>query len=94
MRRRLNVTENIIQSIMRRKLGLLGHICKWITAGNKKRVMTEMMEGTGRKGRPCKVWIEDIKNWCQTDVYSAAQIAQDSGAWKNMVKMQLSSAHD
>ena len=50
-----------------------------------KSVMTEMMERTGRKGRLCREWIEDIEDWCQTDVYSATQIAQDIGAWKNMV---------
>ena len=47
-------------------------------------MMTEMMEGTGRQGRSCREWIEDIEDWCQTvDRYiacSATQIAQDREA--------------
>ena len=70
---------------MRRKLGLLGHICRMDISRKVKSVMTGMMEGTGKKGRPCREWIEDIEEWCQTDLYSATQIAQDKGAWKNMV---------
>jgi len=35
-----------------------------------KSVMTGVMEGAGRKGRPCREWIEDIEDWCQTDVYT------------------------
>ena len=33
-----------------------------------KDVMTGMMEGTGRRGRPCREWMDDITDWCQTDV--------------------------
>ena len=33
--------------------------------------MKGMMEGTGRrKGIPCRDWIEDIEDWCQTAVYT------------------------
>ena len=45
-------------------------------------MMTGMMDETGRKGR---LWIEDIEDGCQTDVYGATQITQDREAWKNRV---------
>ena len=73
--RRLNVTENIMQSIMRKKLELFAHIWRMDNSRKIKSGMTGMMDGTGREGRPCREWIEDIKDWCQTNVYSASQIA-------------------
>jgi len=42
-------------------------------------VMTEVMVVAGKKGRPCREWIEDIEDWCQTDVCSATQNTQDRG---------------
>jgi len=29
-----------------------------------KSAMAGLMEGAGRKGRPCREWIEDIEDWC------------------------------
>jgi len=77
IRRRLNVKENIMQLIMKRKLRLFGHICTMDNSRKIKSVMKGVMEGAGRKGRPCREWIEDIEDWCKTDVNSATQIAQD-----------------
>jgi len=81
MMRVTNVTENIIQSMMKTKRSL----SRLTTAEKHLSVMTGMMEGAGRKGRPCREWIEYIEDCCQTDVYSATQIAQDRGAWKFMM---------
>ena len=67
-----------------KKLGLFGHIYRMDNSRKIKSVMTGMMEGTGKKGRPCREWIEYIEDW-QTDVCSATQIAQDIGAWTSMV---------
>ena len=47
---------------MRRKLGLFGHICKMDTRGKIKSVKAGMMEGTGRKERPRREWLEDIED--------------------------------
>ena len=63
-RRRLNVTDNIMQPIMRRKLGLFGHICRIDNSWEIKSAMTGMMEATGRKGRPRREGIEDIEDGC------------------------------
>src|SRR6218665_1736702 len=39
--------------------------------------MTGMMEGTGRRGRLCREWMDDITVWCQTDVHRLSLLAQD-----------------
>ena len=43
--------------------GTVRTLCRTDNSRKVKSMMTEMMEGTGRKGRPCRVWIEDIKDW-------------------------------
>ena len=45
-----------------------------------KSVMLEIMNGKGRCGRPNKEWIDDIKEWCKTDLYSVTISARDRGA--------------
>src|SRR6218665_3835440 len=44
-----------------------------------KDVMTEMMERTGGRRRPCREWVDDITDWCQTDVHRLSLLAQDTG---------------
>src|SRR6218665_3959909 len=48
-----------------------------------KDVMTEMVERTGRRGRPCREWMDDITDWCQTDVHRLSLLAQDRDTGKN-----------
>jgi hypothetical protein len=61
-RNRLNFTENIMQSIIRRKLGLFGHSCRIDDGMQKdKSVMTRVTEEAGRRGRPRR---EDTEDWC------------------------------
>ena len=54
-----------------------------------KDVMTGMMEGTGRGGRPCREWMDDITDWCQTDVHRLSLLAQDRDTWKMIIKNAL-----
>jgi len=35
-----------------------------------KSVMSGIMDGKGRRGRPNRKWIDDIKEWCKNDLYS------------------------
>jgi len=61
---------------MKRIRGLFVHIYRMDNSRKVKSLITGMMEGAGRKERK-----EDIEDWCQTDVLSAAQIVQDREAW-------------
>ena len=51
--------------------------------------MTGMMDGTGRRGRPCREWMDDITDWCQTDVHRLSLLAQDGDTWKMIIKTAL-----
>jgi len=54
--------------------------------GKIKSVMLGIMDGKGRRGRPNREWIEDIKEWCKNDLYSLTKTAQDRKFWKQMKK--------
>src|SRR6218665_345928 len=60
---RLQCKQNIIQHIMNRKLNLFGHICRMKDNRLVKEVMFGTMEGELRRGRPCREWLDDIKEW-------------------------------
>src|SRR6218665_1593340 len=60
----------MMQTIMKRKLGLFGYICRLENSRKIKSVMLGIMDGKGRRGRPNMEWIENIKEWCNKDLYS------------------------
>jgi len=60
IRKRLNIKKDLMQAVMRRKLGLFGHVCRMKNKIKIKDVMMGMVEGIGRRGRPCKKWMDDI----------------------------------
>ena len=54
-----------------------------------KTVMWGTMDGAGRRGRPWREWLDDIRHWCQKDVQSLSIMAQDRGAWKQTTECAL-----
>src|SRR5437870_848373 len=63
-----NVKENLVQVVMRRKLSLFGHICRMENERKIKSVMLGSMDGRGKRGRPKREWLDDIRDWCQKDI--------------------------
>ena len=51
IRKRLDIKEDLMQAVMRRNLGVFGHVCRIENNRKIKDVMMGMMEGTGRRGR-------------------------------------------
>ena len=64
IRRRLLVKEDLVQVVMRRKLSLFGHICRMENERKIKSVMLGSMDGKGKRGRPKREWLDDIREWC------------------------------
>src|SRR6218665_2593604 len=71
VRRRVQCKQNIIQQIMDRKLNLFGHICRMKDNRLVKEVMFGTMEGKSRRGRPCREWFDDIKEWDGEEIHIA-----------------------
>ena len=86
VRRCVGSTKNIVQVIMERKLRFFGHVSRMEDERLVKIVMLGMMEGQSRRGRPSREWLDDIKEWCQMDIYSLSRMAQDRGQWERIVR--------
>jgi len=86
VRRRVGNTKNIVGVIMRRKLCLFGHICRMGDNRLLKSIVFGRMDGTSVRGRPCREWLDDIKEWCNEDIYILSRKAQNRDLWKRIVK--------
>ena len=89
VRRRLDVKENLMQVIMKRKLGLFGHVCRMDDSRKIKSVMFGMMNGNTRRGRPSREWLDDIQDWCGKDLHSLSLEAQDRARWRYIIGTAL-----
>ena len=89
VRRRVGNSSNIIQLIMERKLGLFGHICRMGDKRLVKSVVFGMMDGQTRRGRPSREWLDDIREYCQMDIYTLSRMAQDRTQWRDIVRRAL-----
>ena len=89
VRRRLDVKENLMQVIMKRKLGLFGHVCRMDDSRKIKSVMFGMMNGNTRRGRPSREWLDDIQDWCGKDLHSLSLEAQDRDRWRYIIGTAL-----
>ena len=89
VRRRTRRKQNIVQTVMKRKLNLFGHICRMDDGRMVKTVVFGMMEGTNRKGRPRREWLDDITEWCKKGIQEVAGIAKDRETWKHLVEDAL-----
>jgi len=85
IRRRVLSQRNIIQSVMERKLKFFGHICRMNNTRQIKQVVFGMVDGTGIRGRPCKEWLDDIREWRQMEVKVASRLAQSRCQWRTFV---------
>lgn len=85
IRKRLSIEKTIIDTILKRKLGLFGHICRMNDNRLVKHVLLSKMDGKGKRGRPCKEWLDDITELCQRNVQDLIHLAQDRQAWKNLI---------
>ena len=57
IRKRLNVKEDLIQKVVKRKIKLFVHIARRDNRRKVKSVMLGIIEGKNRKRRPCREWI-------------------------------------
>ena len=69
----------------RRKVRLFGHICRMDDNRLLKVIMSGMVDGTNRRGRPKKSWIDDVKEWTGLTIRDMIDIAYDREKWKVIV---------
>jgi hypothetical protein len=85
IRRRINNTKNIVQLVIERKLSFFGHICRMEDKRLVKNVVFGRLDGTSVRGRPCREWLDDIKEWCHEEIHVLHRRAQDRPLWRRIV---------
>ena len=80
---------NIFQRLMERKLNFFGHLCRMSDDRLIRTVIFGDMEGTNRRGRPRREWLNDIQEWCNMDVYSLYTAAKNSEEWSTIVRTSV-----
>ena len=86
VRKKVKTGYNVVQQVIRRKLGLFGHVYRMKDDRLVKSVMFGMMEGTNKKGRPKREWLDDIQEWCGKRVDDIRRGAINRPNWKKCVE--------
>ena len=86
VRKRVGNTKNIKQLIMERKLNFFGHVCRMNNNRLIKQTIFGMIDGAGIRGRPCREWLDDVRDWCEMDIHKLSRMAQERDEWRKMVK--------
>jgi len=89
IRKRLGSKGNIIQRIKESKLNLFGHIFRMEDSRLVKEMVFGLMKWKTKRGRPKREWLDDVKEWCNEEIYLLKRNAQDRDAWKIVVKCAL-----
>src|SRR6218665_1421348 len=84
---RIQLKEYIMQKLIGRQLGLFGHICRMQSNMNIKELMFGRMEGTNKRGRPHREWLDDIIKWGGMPLQKLSQMASDRGSWRKLTKL-------
>ena len=58
---KLNKEENIVKWIKRQRISWLGHLERMEDDGMSKKIFTQELEVTRRRGRPRKRWREEVE---------------------------------
>jgi len=58
IRKRLNVKDDLLHNIMKRKLELFGHTARIDNSRKIKSVVMGKMDGNNKTGRPCREWLD------------------------------------
>jgi|SRR6218665_467163 len=66
---------------------LFGHICRMHDNRKIKELMLGRMEGTKRRGRPHREWLDDTTKWSRVSLQQLSQAAMDRRSWKSLVKV-------
>jgi len=71
------------------KLSLFGDIYRMEDSRLVKCAVSGITDGETRRGRLSREWLDDIKEWCQTDVHTLSRKARDRAQWRSIVRRAL-----
>ena len=84
--------ENIVKWIKGQRIRWLGHLERMEEDSMPKKIFTQELEGTRRRGRPRKIWKEEVERDLQVlGVRRWRELVADRKKWKDIV--QQAKAH-
>ena len=83
---RVEPNYRLRQMLMKRKLGLFGHICRMGDHRLIKTITFGMTGGRRKRGRPRRNWIDDIKEWTGMSMQRLIRVASNRQEWKSCVQ--------
>jgi len=79
--------ENIVKWIKGQRISWLGHLEGMEEDRMPKKIFTEELEGTSRRGRPRKRWKEEVERDLQVlGVRRWRELVEDRKKWKDIVR--------
>src|SRR6218665_1562035 len=86
VRREIGIEEDetLQQTALRRKLGFFGHVMR--SDGLKKRTMLAHRDGTRRRGRPRRKWMDEIHEVTGMKLTEQRDVTAERKHWRRMVK--------
>jgi len=83
----LNKGENIIKWIKGQRISWLGHLERMEEDRMLKKIFTQELEGTRRRGRPRKGWREEVERNLQVlGVRRWREVVIDRDKWRGIVR--------
>jgi len=79
--------ENIVKWIKGQRISWLGHLERMEEDRMSKKIFTQELEGTRRRGRPRKRWKEEVERDLQVQgVRRWRELVADRKTWKDVVR--------
>jgi hypothetical protein len=83
----MNKGENIVKWIKGQKISWLGHLERLEEDRMPKKIFTQDLEGTRRRGRPSKRWTDDVERDLQVlGVRRWKELVADRKKWKDIFR--------
>ena len=86
---KLRIEKDLLQRAIQRKLRPFGHICRMEDNRKLKTLMFGIVDGTNKRGRPCREWMDDIVSWCKTGLQELNSLAQDRKRWQLITRQTM-----
>jgi hypothetical protein len=83
----LNKGGNIVKWIKRQRISWLGHLERMEEDRMPKKIFTQELEGTRRRGRPTKRWREEVERDLQVlEMRRWRELVIDRDKWRSIVR--------
>ena len=76
--------DSLLSVAKKRKLRWFGHVVR-AEATLANTILQGTVEGTRKRGRPKRVWMDEIKNWTGRNVEELLRLAENRSVWSRVV---------